>query len=282
MKNILDYIKVQNDKATSKNDKLIYNNIDLILEQLKLLLDNEELEGLIFLKNRSPLMNQSHLGYITNYVGSKKYLNQLDQQEIQFSNFHRLKNISQNWDLAEIDTFSTTDVPFRFENEKTFIVSSVKDSDYNWGMLICFGPKGIIWDKHQLKLIKSFSHLICSTLTGNFEQKKQLKHAHQSLSAKNSKTESINKLKERINQRNQKLEKLKAKNRTSNHSQLNSHLNCENSFKKTDETWVSLQLFKKGVNDPIKSVWEKIPNPSRLKFIEEQFFNKYKILEKTA
>src|SRR5690606_23008449 len=141
--------------------------------------------------------------------------------------------------------------PFLFEDDKSFLLSAVKEERFNWGMLVVFAPKGKIWTKNQLKLIKSFSKLLCSALHYFHQQEKDAFLRQTSIAKDNKRQLIIEKLEQRLEKKNQIIEKLK-KGKVGNSSEafFNWHKD-ESNTSEFDEVWVTIHGFKTGERDPL-------------------------------
>ena len=271
MKSILDF---ENQKSkTEKEFNMTSMSIDQVMSQLDVLLDeSEEVEGIFFLKNRSALMQDNQMAQITNFKGIEQYKEKLLGQQFKYNDFPRFKRISKNEDIAEIDFLANAPMPFTFEKDKSFIISAVKEDKYNWGMLVVFAPYGKVWTKNQLKLIKSFSQLLCSALNYFHQQEKEAFFKQNNIAKENKRKLIIKKLEERLEQKNQIIAKLK-KEKDSN--PLSASFNWKSTPSKDndfDEVWVTVHGYKNGEIDPVVSKWEKVNDKVLLKKVQDLFF----------
>lgn len=279
MRSILDFEKNKKE-AESKNKREVSNaslSIDQVLSQLDILInENEELNGIFFLKNRSALMLDNPIAYIANFKGNNAYNEKLIDQKIRYNDFPRWKNIAKNDDIAEIDILTTNSKePFLFQEDKSFLISAVREGKYNWGMLVAFAPKGKVWTTNQLKLIKSFSKLLCSALHFSHQQEKEAFLKHNSIAKENKRTLIIEKLEERLEKKNQIIDKLK---KGGNKSPLAASFNWSEDKSTTtdefDEVWVTVHGYKNGEIEPSVSRWEKVTDSKLLKKVSDLFFQK--------
>lgn len=277
MKSILDFEKARKETEEKKNKNVnsAFMSIDQVLTQLDILLnENEDLDGIFFLKNRSALMQDNPVAYVANFKGEKRYANLLLNQKIKYSNFPRWRNILSNDDLAEIELLANSQEPFLFEDDKSFLISAVKEERFNWGMLVAFAPKGKIWTKNQLKLIKSFSKLLCSALHYFHQQEKDAFLRQTSIAKDNKRQLIIEKLEQRLEKKNQLIEKLK-QGKIGNKTEATFSWKTEQENKiEYDEVWVTVHGFKNGERDPIISKWEKVTDNETLQKVNEIFLKK--------
>lgn len=271
MKSILDF---ENQKSkTQKEFNITSMSIDQVMSQLGILLDkSEEVEGIFFLKNRSALMQDNQMAHITNFKGSNLLKEKLLDKTIKYNDFKRLKLISKNEDIAEIDILANSPAPLNFDEDKSFIISAVKEDKYNWGMLIAFAPFGKVWTKNQLKLIKSFSQLLCSALKYFHQQEKEAFFKQNNIAKENKRKLIIKKLEERLEQKNQIIAKLK---KEKDNNPLSASFNWKSTPSKDndfDEVWVTVHGYKNGEIDPVVSKWEKVNDKVLLKKVQDLFF----------
>jgi hypothetical protein len=274
MKSILDF---ENSKKTNSSPKkeISYSSISInqVLSQLDILLnENDELDGIFFLKNRSALMQENQIGHLTNFKGGKLYEEQLLNQSVKYSDFPRWKNIAKNDDIAEIDVFSNSSEPFTFDEDKSFLISTVREDKYNWGLLVAFAPQGKVWTKNQLKLMKSFSKLLCSTLHYFHQQKKETFLVQNSLAKENKRNLIIERLEKRLEDKNQIIDKLK-KDRSNNTVSASFNWSNEMENENFDEVWVTVHGYKNGEMEPSVSKWEKVTDKTLLQKVSKLFFS---------
>lgn len=273
MKSILDFEKSTDEKSTDKK-QISYSSISInqVLSQLDILLnEGDELDGIFFLKNRSALMKENQIANLTNFIGQASYEEKLLNQTVKYANFPRWRNISLNDDIAEIDVLANANEPFAFDEDKSFLISSVQEDKFNWGMLVAFAPHGKVWTKNQLKLIKSFSKLLCSTLHYFHQQEKETFMMQNSLAKENKRNLIINRLEKRLNEKNQIINKLKKErnNRLSASFKWKNEIDMEN----YDEVWVTVHGYKNGEIEPSVSKWEKVTDQTLLQKINKLFFS---------
>lgn len=242
-----------------------------LIEQLYHLLQTEcDLDGVFFLKNRSPLMSKSNVSYTTLYKGKEKFEEKLNKQEFKYIRFPSWQFIASHDTIDEIDVAKNLAEPLNFDSDKSFLVSSVRGEKHNWGLLICFAESGIKWSERQKQLLSAFTRLLKNILRSVYEKDKHEQKLEALQLKYNEQKMKIRQLSETLKTMNKDESNRVTKDQAVNKEKRTSCVfNWSKGNDSYDEVWLTLQGYKNGDKDPKLSRWEKISDESILNKINE-------------
>lgn len=238
----------------------IYENLPAQLNELAKLL-GAEAKGmhLLFIENWNPKLSNNYSANIRLHLNFESELS-LKGKELKYAHFPLWSKLSDDKGVSRL-TIDQNKLPF--DGSKSGIASSVHGSEFRYGLLLVVAELNYDWSPNEIELITSFSRLIATGVEQNKNFVKHIFDLEVQLSRKNRKHDLSHLPKDQ----NLLAGILKEDQFEASEG---GEINWKEADSAIDEVWVNIQAYTEGEFDPVKSIWYKLKDASRIEELREK------------